>query len=432
MSSVNESWAHLYNLSSSRWIVDSISHENVDQAFTNSQSLISFLATSSFVNQHFNIDQLTKLSYLDNMLLQSSTYYSSNISENLYIAFSEDIMLQTTVCFMPLAPLLQSEYQDNFTTMLLVAPELSSILNDYTYTYVFPSTFSTSPVSVFDSYMSNLVFHYNMGTTYYLLFALYVWLLVYTILISLTLSWTVPINFQAVRFYYYIYSMSREIRIQLEVILQTLVFFVLYWIVTLMTFDDNQEEVIEFADVAFFYFFTLLISYLVYKYSIHYFAFLEASVVEGRSVSFISKQVFKDFLNTLSLALRFYILLFRINVYDTLDDFFDSYYIFVGDFDEDEYLSEIFLSIHGSMPSLSENDFDTSFLLEDENDFFNDIFFLYFITWGKLFYFTFFMLEEAARLGLAFYVCYLITFEVHSVNCSYKEDTFVSEKKFNY
>jgi len=146
-----------------------------------------------------------------------------------------------------------------------------------------------------------------------------------------------------------------------------------------MTFDDNQEEVIDFVDTGFFYFFTFLITYLIYKHSIHYFAFLEASVAEGRSVGFVGKQAVKDFINTLSLALRFYILLLRINVYDTLDDFLDSYYIFVGDFDEDEYISEMFLSIHGSMSSLSENDYDTSFLLEDENDFFNDLFYIYFL-----------------------------------------------------
>ena len=39
------------------------------------------------------------------------------------------------------------------------------------------------------------------------------------------------------------------------------------------------------------------------------------------------------------------------------------------------------------------------------------------------------MLEEAARLGLAFYVCYLIIFEVHSVNCSYREDNYFSVKR---
>lgn len=198
-----------------------------------------------------------------------------------------------------------------------------------------------------------------------------------------------------------------------------------------MTFDDNQEEVIEFVDGSFFYFFMTITLYVCFKYSIHYFAFLDASVAEGRSVGFIAKQVFKDFLNTLSLFLRFYILLLRVNVYDTLDDFLDSYYIFIGDFDEDEYLNELFLSIYGSILFLSENDYDTSYLLEDEHDFFNDWFYLYFVIWGKLFYFTFFMLEEAARLALAFYVCYLIIFEVHSVNCSYKEDNFFFQKKMN-
>ena len=196
-----------------------------------------------------------------------------------------------------------------------------------------------------------------------------------------------------------------------------------------MTFDDNQEEVIEFVDVNFFFFFLLLMSYLCFKYSVHYFSFLEASVVEGRSVSFIVKQVFKDFLNALSLALRFFILLLRINVYDTLDDFLDSYYIFVGDFDEDEYLAELTLSIHSSLLFLSENDYDTSYLYEDEHDSLSDFFYLYYVVWGKLFYFMFFLLEEAARLGLAFYVCYLIIFEVHSVNCSYTEDTYIATKR---
>jgi len=146
-----------------------------------------------------------------------------------------------------------------------------------------------------------------------------------------------------------------------------------------MSFDDDQDEVIEFIDTSFFYFFTIIVSYLIYKYSIHYFAFLEASVADGRTVNFITKQFFKDFLNTFSLILRFYILLFRINVYDTLEDFFDTYYIFVGDFDDDEYLNELFLSIHGTLFFSLDNNDDGSFLFEDENDFFNDFYFLYFI-----------------------------------------------------
>jgi hypothetical protein len=145
------------------------------------------------------------------------------------------------------------------------------------------------------------------------------------------------------------------------------------------TFDDDQEEIIEIFDIGFFYFFCLLIIFLLYKYSIHYFAFLESSISEGRSIYFIFKQFFKDFINTFALFLRFFILLFRLNVYDTLDDFYDSYYIFIGDFDDDEYFSEIFFSIHNLMFYNFDINDDQIFSLEDENEFILDLFYIYFI-----------------------------------------------------
>ena len=208
-----------------------------------------------------------------------------------------------------------------------------------------------------------------------------------------------------------------------------MVFFLLYWGAVLMTFDDDQEEVIEFIDTQFFLFFTLIIIYLVFKYSTHYFSFLESSLNDGRTAVFLTKQFFRDTLNTLSLMLRFYVLLFRINVYDILDDVLDSYYIFLGDFDDDEYFNELFYSIHGTLFFTNDNQDDRSFLLEDENSFSNDLFYSYFVVWGKLNFFLFFIVEESARLGLAFYISFLIIFEVHSVNCSYKEDTFLESKK---
>jgi len=176
----------------------------------------------------------------------------------------------------------------------------------------------------------------------------------------------------------------------------------------------------------------MVVLYLIYKHSIHYFAFLEASVSEGRSVNFVTVQFVKDFLATFSLMLRFYILLFRMNVYDTLEDFFDSYYIFIGDFDDDEYLNELFLSIHGTILFTLDNHDDRSFLFEDENDFSGDLFYTYYVIWGKFFYFLIYMLEEGARLGLALYITFLIIFEVHAANCSYKEDTFFVTKKNNF
>jgi hypothetical protein len=60
------------------------------------------------------------------------------------------------------------------------------------------------------------------------------------------------------------------------------------------------------------------------------------------------------------------------------------------------------------------------------------LFYIYFLCWGKFFTFIFFILEELLRVTLAFYICYLITFEVHSVNCSYLEDNYFlnSREKF--
>jgi hypothetical protein len=145
------------------------------------------------------------------------------------------------------------------------------------------------------------------------------------------------------------------------------------------TFDDDQEEFIEIFDVGCFYFFCAIVAYLLFKYSIHYFAFLEASVSEGRTASFITKQFFKDFMNTFALFLRFFILLFRLNIYDALDDFLDSYYIYFADFDEDEYFNELFFSIH----SLLFYDFDVNddriYSLEEEHEFFFDLFYTYFL-----------------------------------------------------
>jgi hypothetical protein len=53
----------------------------------------------------------------------------------------------------------------------------------------------------------------------------------------------------------------------------------------------------------------------------------------------------------------------------------------------------------------------------------------YFIVWGKLFYFLFYTVELTTRFVLAFYVIYLVLFEIYGVNCSYKEDHYFGDKK---
>jgi hypothetical protein len=146
-----------------------------------------------------------------------------------------------------------------------------------------------------------------------------------------------------------------------------------------MAFDDDKEELIEYMDTMYFYFFTFVLCYFFYKHSIHYFSFLEASTTGSRSTAFVTTQFKADFLGLFSMVLRFYSLLLRLKDYDILDDCSDFYYVFIGDFDDDEYLNELFFSIHGTIFFTMDNQDDRSFLLEDENDFSSDFFYTYFV-----------------------------------------------------
>ena len=421
-------WLSNYDSASVFWTLQSIGQEETSLEFIMTHFVCFFFYQSSFINQHITTTILTKTTYLDTLLVSTNLNYNNSL-KTLYMGFTEDLSTQTVTYFLPFNFLLQCEYQDPLSVVLLLTPELTLMMNEYLYDYSTAANFIVNIVSVLDSYTSNTGFSFDLNPLYFVFFALFVWTFIYFICSTTILSWVTTNQNQFVRLYYYFFTLSREIRIQLEATFQTILFFILYWGAVLMTFDDNQEEIISFIDGSCFYLFVLLTVYIIWRYSIHYFAFIEASVVDGRSVSFLFKQCFKDFLNSLSLILRFYILLLRINVYDTLDDFLDSYYIFVGDFDEDEYLGELFTSLYDSFLHLQENDCDTSYLMVDEHSLSSDLLNTYFIVWGKLFYLMFFIVEEAARLSLAFYVCYLIVYEVHLVNVSYREDLFLYKKR---
>jgi hypothetical protein len=161
--------------------------------------------------------------------------------------------------------------------------------------------------------------------------------------------------------------------------MQTAIFFIFYWSMVIIAFDDDKEELIEYMDTTFFYFFSYVLLYFFYKHSIHYFSFLEASATGSRSIMYLGSQFKGDFLAFFSMILRFYSLLLRLNVYDILDDCLDFYYIFIGDFDDDEYLQESFVSLYSTIIFVLDNQDDKSFLLEDENDFYTDFFYLYFV-----------------------------------------------------
>lgn len=428
---VEYSWLESYLDNDSLWLEDALNWEEAFDVALSDLTIYNFLTTPFFFNSQFFLDSFVKLSFLDVVFLLESN--KNTFTKELYDLFIWDIATSFSNKFLPLQFLFYTDYQDFVVVLMYYSPELILVLNDYVNTYWVNSTLSYTPSAVYDLFHDSINSSISEFVEYIILFFMFVWAIVIFINLFHLLKWNNPLEIYFARFLSYLYSISRESRVQFESMLQTFFFFAFYWSMLIATFDDDQEELIEIFDTGFFYFFCLLITFLLYKYSIHYFAFLEASVAEGRSVSYITKQFFRDFINTFALFLRFFILLFRLNVYDTLDDFYDSYYIFVGDFDDDEYFNEMFFSMYGLLFFDPDANDDGAFSLEDENEFFLDLFYIYFLCWAKFFTFIFFILEEILRLSLGFYICYLIIFEVHSVNCTYVEDNYIQDakEKFN-
>jgi hypothetical protein len=113
---------------------------------------------------------------------------------------------------------------------------------------------------------------------------------------------------------------------------------------------------------------------------------LEAPKKDGKAIAPFSQFLF-DALNIIAFVLRFLVLMARLNIYDGVDDILDSYYIFMADFEEEEYFSDAFFSLFTVMSFDTDVNDDRSFLFEDEMDISADLFTIYFILWGKFAYF---------------------------------------------
>jgi len=176
----------------------------------------------------------------------------------------------------------------------------------------------------------------------------------------------------------YFFNFSKEQRVHFEVVLQIAFFLFFYLSMAIATFDDDQEELVEFIVKLLFYLFLYTFLYLVYKYSIHFLPFSEAAKGKSRKASIVVQSI-QDIIDMIGFVLRFGSLIVRLNIYDGVEDVFDSYFIIITDFDEDEYFSELFYSPYSLIFFDADNHDDRSFFLEDETDFTGDLFSLYFI-----------------------------------------------------
>ena len=324
--------------------------------------------------------------------------------------------------------LFYADFQDLVSTLVYYSPELVIAVHNFIATQWLGANLLSSPALVFDSYQDSTSASTAEFTEYlvaFLPFIAYIFLLLTLTRITTLLSAN---DSYAVRAYFYLYSLSNEVRFQFEAALQVFFFVFMYTSMMVATFDDSQEELLEFFNTMCYYFFIFTMVYYLYKYSLHYFSFLEASKGDSKATLTFSQFLF-DALNIIAFILRFLVLMIRLNIYDSVDDVLDSYYIFMADFDEEEYFSDMFFSLFSVMSFDIDLNDDRSFLFEDELDFSSDLFSVYFLVWGKLAYFWLFILEEIARVSLALYVTYLLIFEINAVNRSFVEDQYFTLKR---
>jgi hypothetical protein len=420
-------WLETYLNNDSFWLEDTLNWDEAYDLVLSDYNVFSALTSAFFVNSHFFLDSCSKLSFLDVMFIQETS--TTSFASELFHFFMWDNISFVYTTFLNSQFIFYTDYQDYLTLLLHHSPELSLALIDYVQLYWFNSAFLFTPAAVFDVFNDSLNLVVSEFIEYFVGIALFCWGGVFFFNAFRLTKWDNALEVYLVRLENYAFSFSREMRVQYEAVLKTFFFILFYFSLMIATFDDDQEEILEFINGMCFNILIFFFVYLVYKYSIHFFSFLEASVAEGRSIVFVAKQCLRDIINSAALLLRVLTLVVRLNIYDAVDDFLDSYYIFIGDFDDDEYFNDLFFSMFSVMFFDTDNNDDRSFFLEDEMDLTGDLFSLYFIVWGKFSLFFFFIVEEVLRVALALYITYLIMFEVQAVNRSYLEDTYFSVKK---
>ncbi len=219
--------------------------------------------------------------------------------------------------------------------------------------------------------------------------------LVYFFLVRRLTGWNNTLESYITRLVLYFYSLSRENRLQFESAILTAPLFALLFALNITTFKDMYQEPIEALNVFLFKLFLVIYLFFLYKNSVHYSSFLEASVSDRGTLSMFVQFV-KDFANSFVLLLWFLTLLFRLNIYDAADDVLDSNYIFICDFEDDSYYVDFLVTFYKSI-LVNNNSFgDKTIFFEQSLDFHGDLFFMYFILCSKFISFIFLLWKKLA------------------------------------
>ncbi len=132
---IEANWITTYKNSDQLWLSDSLNWEKTSTLAFSDTSFVSFLYNSFFVSQHVVTDKISKLSYLDIIILKTNSW-NFNV-QTLYFSFLNDMYVEFFNLYLPLLSLMGSNYQDFFTLIAIVSPELNLAISDYFYEIFF-------------------------------------------------------------------------------------------------------------------------------------------------------------------------------------------------------------------------------------------------------------------------------------------------------
>ena len=420
-------WLETYFENDSFWLEDVISWDESFELFLSEYNLFFLLTSPFFVNAHFFLDSLVKMSFIDVLLFSESDSYAA--SREFFDFMVWDIVSSLNINFFFYNSLYSTNYQDLIVVIVHNSPELVLAFDDFFKTYWLNSYINRVASSVFDVLSDSINLSLDELVKYMIMYMMFVWVSALLLNDARIQSIFTLIQPTMVKLESYLFSWSRDTRMQLEAALVIFFLFFLYGTMMILAFDDDQEEFVEYFEQLLFTGVFYVVIYYVIRVGVHFFSFLEASVSQGRTFSFVLVQFQADAKNLFAFTMRLFTLLLRFYIYETNDDILDSYYIFIGDFDDDEYFNELFFSTFSLLFFDTDNNDDRSFFFEDEIDLSWDLFSIYFIMLMKLDSIIFWAAEGIARTFLALYIGYLITFEIHTTNRSYVEDMYFSQKR---
>jgi hypothetical protein len=234
------SWLESYLDNDSLWLEDAVNWEEAFDLVLSDFTIYNFLTTPFFFNSHFFLDSFTKLSFLDVMF--SIETDKNSYSRELYDLFMWDLTSTVYNKFLPLQFLFYTDYQDFMILLLYYSPELMFALTDYINIYWLNSSFNYSPASVFDLFNDSLNTAISEFVEYFILFFSFIWAVVIFVNIFHLIKWNNPLEIYMVRLFNYLFSSSREMRLQFEAFLQVFFFFFftdLWWLLLLTMIKKN-------------------------------------------------------------------------------------------------------------------------------------------------------------------------------------------------